>query len=625
MIYQYPLWVCYGRSRDDRERDAMNVIWHGLKDSFLMAWEVWWALVIGFAISGIVQAWVPRERIEKALSGSGPKPVALATGLGAASSSCSYAAIAIAKSLFQKGASATTALAFQFASTNLVWELGLVLWVLIGWQFTIAEYVGGIVMIVLMAVVLRAFVSPRLEAQAREHAQEADTGHQHHLASEELSWRERLTSFSAWSDVAHNFRGDWQMLWKEILTGFVLAGFVAQLGNGFFNGLFLKHTGGLLGAVENVIVGPTIAVLSFVCSVGNVPLAAVLWSGGISFAGVLAFLFADLIVLPIIAIYRKYYGTRFALRIVALMFVTMVVAALIVNGLFSSLGLIPTGPRPSRGDIFGSIQVDYKLFLNIFGVVIFAALFWLTGRRGVTDPVCGMKVDRAKELDGETSTSAWSTACTHSRSKPTHTTTITPGETEAAMPISADTSASGRGIRLRETANGQISELIALLSKGGEAILSLPVSGREKMGDGTIAACASHTASRYQLIAEFLQAAGKMPASRADKGQGRHRIPRFLLARGHGPASHAGAPHEQGMHGGESIAEDADLDGLLKRLSACRDAFGLMAELSGERLETVPPAGSFRFCDGQRTLEQVVAGLLKHQGHQVGAIRAAVV
>jgi uncharacterized membrane protein YraQ (UPF0718 family)/YHS domain-containing protein len=378
--------------------DALEVVWHGLRDSFLMAWEVWWALVLGFAISGVVQAWVPRERIENALSGSGPKPVALATALGAASSSCSYAAIAIAKSLFQKGASAATALAFQFASTNLVWELGLVLWLLIGWQFTLAEYIGGIVMIVLMTALLRVFVSPRLEAEAREHAQKADTGHQHHAAGERMTWRERLTSVSAWSDVAHNFRGDWQMLWKEITVGFLLAGFIAQLGNDFFNGLFLKHTGGVLAAVENVVVGPIIAVLSFVCSIGNVPLAAVLWSGGISFAGVLAFLFADLIVLPIIAIYRKYYGWRFTARIVALMFVTMVVAALVVDGLFSAAGLIPTGPRPSRGEIFGSIQVDYKLFLNVLGVLVFAALFRLTRRRGVTDPVCEMKVDRVKAL-----------------------------------------------------------------------------------------------------------------------------------------------------------------------------------------------------------------------------------
>src|ERR1700736_1402487 len=170
--------------------DVLSKIGDGLSNSFLMAWAVWWALVFGFAISAIVQAWVPRERIQRALGGSGPRPVALATGLGAASSSCSYAAIAIAKSLFQKGASAASALAFQFASTNLVWELGLVLWVLIGWQFALAEYIGGIVMIVVMTLLLRLFVSPRLEVEAREHARNADTAHQHHAsASEGLTWR----------------------------------------------------------------------------------------------------------------------------------------------------------------------------------------------------------------------------------------------------------------------------------------------------------------------------------------------------------------------------------------------------------------------------------------------------
>jgi uncharacterized membrane protein YraQ (UPF0718 family)/YHS domain-containing protein len=379
----------------------MNVVWHGLRDAFLMAWEVWWALVLGFGISAIVQAWVPRERVERALAGSGPRPVALATGLGAASSSCSYAAIAIAKSLFQKGASAASALAFQFASTNLVWELGLVLWVLIGWQFALAEYVGGIVMIVVMTLALRLFVSRKLEREAREHARHAEAGHQHRPAGEPMPWRKRVLSVSAWSDVAHNFRGDWKMLWKEITIGFLLAGFVAQLDNGFFTALFVRHAPQPIPAIENVIVGPVIAVISFVCSVGNVPLAAVLWSGGISFAGVLSFLFADLIVLPILAIYRKYYGGSFSIRITALMFVTMVIASLIVDGLFSALGLIPTGPRPTRADIFGSVQVDYKLFLNLLGIAIFAALFWLTARRGATDPACGMRVDRAKALTKE--------------------------------------------------------------------------------------------------------------------------------------------------------------------------------------------------------------------------------
>jgi uncharacterized membrane protein YraQ (UPF0718 family) len=364
---------------------ALNVIWHGLRDAFLMGWEVWWALVFGFLISAIVQAWVPRERVERALAGTGIRPLATATGLGAASSSCSYAAVAIAKSLFQKGASAASSLAFQVASTNLVWELGLVLWVLIGWQFTLAEFIGGIVMIVLIALLLRLFVSRRIEREARVYAERAAAGHHHHhhhVGGEQLPWRRRLTSTSAWTDVAHSFRGDWGMLYKEITIGFLLAGFIAQLGNGAFNTLFLHGSSHLAQALWGAVIGPVIAVLSFVCSVGNVPLAAVLWSGGISFAGVIAFIFADLLVLPILVIYRKYYGARFALRITALMFVTMVLAALIIQGLFSVLGLIPSGPRPTRSDVFGSLAVNYKLVLNVCALVVFAALFWLTRRGG---------------------------------------------------------------------------------------------------------------------------------------------------------------------------------------------------------------------------------------------------
>jgi uncharacterized membrane protein YraQ (UPF0718 family) len=383
----------------------LTTLGDGFKDAFLMAWAVWWALVLGFAISAIVQAWVPRERIQRALGGSGARPVTLATGLGAASSSCSYAAVAIAKSLFQKGSSAASALAFQFASTNLVIELGIVIWILLGWQFTLAEFMGGLILIVVMTALLRLLVSRRLEEQAREHAVQADTGHQHHSAGTHMRIRERLTSISAWSDVAHNFRNDWSMLYKEITLGFLLAGFIGQFGNSFFNALFITHAPAPLKLIENVLVGPLIAVLSFVCSVGNVPLAAVLWSGGIGFAGVVSFIFADLIVLPIVLIYRKYYGARFALRIVALMFITIVITALIVDGLFSAAGLIPQ-VRPTRANIFGQIKVDYKLFTNILGLIVFLALFALTMRRGATDPVCGMKVDKTKairvELGGET-------------------------------------------------------------------------------------------------------------------------------------------------------------------------------------------------------------------------------
>jgi len=377
--------------------EVLPTIGHGLEDAFLMAWQVWWALVLGFAISAIVQAWVPRERIQSALGGSGLRPVALATGLGAASSSCSYAAIAIAKSLFGKGASAASALAFQFSSTNLVIELGIVMWILIGWQFTLAEFLGGLILIAIMTVLLRLFVSRRLEEQARAHALEADSGHQHNSAGGQLSLRRRITSAAAWSDVAHNFRNDWAMVWKEVVIGFLLAGFIGQLPDSFFNSLFLTEAPAGVKLIENALVGPVIAVLSFVCSVGNVPLAAVLWSGGIGFAGVIAFIFADLIVLPIVQIYRKYYGNAYALRIVALMFVTMVLAALIIDGLFSTAGLIPHS-RPTRADVFGHIGLDYKLATNILGVAVFAVLFALTVRRGATDPVCGMKVDKARAI-----------------------------------------------------------------------------------------------------------------------------------------------------------------------------------------------------------------------------------
>jgi uncharacterized protein len=386
--------------------NVLDVIWHGIRDALLMGWEVLWALVLGFVISAIVQAWVPRQKIESSLAGDGVKPVALATGLGAASSSCSYAAVAIAKSLFQKGASAVSSLAFQFASTNLVWELGLVLWVLLGWQFTLAEYVGGIVMIAVMALLLRLFVSRRAEAIARESAQQADSGHVHHMAGSELSVGQRLTSLDAWSDVAHNFRGDLQMLWREIAIGLLISGFVAQLDQSFFHSLFLSSSSGLVQAVWGAVIGPVIAMLTFVCSVGNIPLAAVLWSGGISFAGVIAFIFADLVILPIVLIYRKYYGTSYALRITALMLVTMVLSALVIEGLFHLLGLIPSGPRPSRAAIFTGISVNYKLVLNVIAVAVFGALMLLTRSRGATDPVCGMTVDRGKALqlthDGHT-------------------------------------------------------------------------------------------------------------------------------------------------------------------------------------------------------------------------------
>jgi uncharacterized protein len=376
---------------------ALELIGQGFWNAFQMAWEVGWALVLGFLLSGIVQAWIPRERLEHTLGGRGPRTLALATGLGAASSSCSYAAVAIAKSLFQKGASFTSAMIFQFASTNLVFEIGIVLWIFLGWEFTLAEFVGGLFLVVLMWIGIRYFIPRRLEEEAREHAVAAETGHQHHAAgSEGLSWRERLGSVDAWSDVAHNFRGDWEMLWKEITGGFVIAGFVALLPVAFFNALFLTDAPGPVQTIENVLLGPIVAFLTFVCSVGNVPVAAVLWGGGISFAGVIAFIYADLLIIPLILIYLRYYGRRVTVRLVAIMFVAMAIAALAVDGILTAVGLVP-GTRPSIDSITArGIEWNYTTFLNIVFFGIAGVLFGLTTRRGARDPVCGMIVDRSK-------------------------------------------------------------------------------------------------------------------------------------------------------------------------------------------------------------------------------------
>jgi uncharacterized protein len=266
------------------------------------------------------------------------------------------------------------------------------MWIFLGWQFTLAEFVGGIVLIALMWLGVRLFVSRRLEEEARAHAAAAQVGHEH--VSAELG--PKLLSLEAWSAVAHNFRGDVEMLWKEILAGFLIAGYVALLPMGFFNGLFITDQGGALQLIENVLIGPVVAALAFVCSVGNVPLAAVLWAGGISFSGVIAFIYADLIVIPIVLIYRKYYGGKVTALIVGLMFATMVAAALIVDGIFSALNLVPTD-RPSIESISErEISWNYTTALNIVFLFVAAALVGLTLRRGAKDPVCGMSVDRHK-------------------------------------------------------------------------------------------------------------------------------------------------------------------------------------------------------------------------------------
>ena len=355
-------------------------VWHGLESALRMAWEVWWALVLGFGLSAAVQALVPRDRLQRALGGRGAREAVLATGLGAASSSCSYAAIAIAKTLFEKGASLASAMAFQFASTNLVFELGIVLWLFVGWRFTLSEFVGGLILITVMWLALRALVSRDREHEVREQSAGADSGHVHPTGS-------------GVGAVARNFRNDWQMLWKEIVIGFLIAGYVSLLPRGVFDALFLTHGPDWLRLSENVVVGPVVAALALVCSIGYVPLAAFLWASGVSFAGVVAFLFADLLIPPIVVYYRKVYG-RLAALLVAVMLGSVIVAALTMSGLFSLAGLTPTH-RPAVSSISDrAVTWNYTSVLDVVAAVVFVGLIGLTLRRDTRDPVCGMTVGR---------------------------------------------------------------------------------------------------------------------------------------------------------------------------------------------------------------------------------------
>jgi YHS domain-containing protein len=381
---------------------ALQLIGGGLAEAFSMFWETLWALVLGFALSGAVQAFVSRDRMQKALGDHRPATLAKSSLFGVISSSCSYAASALAKTLFARGADFTTSMVFMIASTNLVVELGIVLWLLIGWQFALAEFVGGAIMIMLLGVILPRVVTPAMVEDARSrHArdQAIDHGEEHADSSPAGPVSRRLRSRRGWSDAAAYAISDLTMLRKELVLGFLIAGFLSALVPAvvwqsiFFTG----H--GFWSSFENVLIAPLIAVLSFVCSVGNVPLAAALWQGGASFGGVVAFVFADLITLPLLLIYRKYWGTRVTVRILIVFWATMSAAGLAVEYLFTLLQI----PAPARRTIsaLGGIGWNATTWLNIAALLVFGVLYWLYRTRTVADskyakdPVCGMQVERA--------------------------------------------------------------------------------------------------------------------------------------------------------------------------------------------------------------------------------------
>src|SRR5437868_6479265 len=332
----------------------MDWLWLSFYHALAMLWATFWALVLGFTISGVLQVFVSKEQMSRAFGRTSLTSVAIATGLGAASSSCSYAAVAAARSAIQQGAALVPALAFMFASTNLVIELGVVLWVLMGWQFVLAEILGAFLLIPIMWLLIQLFLPKNLHTEIRVRAQEKIRGrdhfhHTHHFMSGSRSADEHEHEHEEkkWTRVAHAFVMDWSMLWKEIAAGFLIAGFLAALvPPDWWKFLFIETGSPFLRLIENAAVGPLIAILSFVCSVGNIPLASLLWANGISFGGVISFIYADLLVIPLILIYRKYFGGRATAYIVAIFYASMVAAGVIVDLLFAALNLIPRGERP---------------------------------------------------------------------------------------------------------------------------------------------------------------------------------------------------------------------------------------------------------------------------------------
>lgn len=364
----------------------LRAIGHAAETAGSMSWQILWALVFGFYLSAIVEALVPKDTIARLLGNNRPKSLAVAAGLGAGSSSCSYAAVALARSLVRKGADFVAAMAFEIASTNLVIELGIILAVLLGWQFTLAEFVGGPIMIILVAPAFRVFVSEKLIDQARTEADKGTAGRMEGHAAMDMSvagegsfWR-RLVSPQGFTSTSHLYVMNWVSVLVDIVGGLLIAGCLAAwVPDAFWRHMFLVgHP--VAAEVLGPLIGPAISLLAFVCSIGNVPLAAVLWNGGMSFGGILSFIFADLIIVPILLIYRKYYGNRMALRLLAIFYGTMAAAGYIVEAVFDPLGLIPTTREVKALNPHISLNVD--TYLDIVAIVLTAVLLLRFFRSG---------------------------------------------------------------------------------------------------------------------------------------------------------------------------------------------------------------------------------------------------
>jgi uncharacterized membrane protein YraQ (UPF0718 family)/YHS domain-containing protein len=406
----------------------IDTVGRSLREGFFMFWETLWPLILGFGLSGAVQSFVSRRSMQSAIGDHRLASVARASFYGMVSSSCSYAATAMAKSIFVKGADFVAVCVFMFASTNLVIELGVVLVVLMGWQFAVSEFVGGIIMIVLLTMAGGLWLRGRLVVRARERLSDGShEGHRHPAAEEttlqQQPWSVKLRSKAGWADASTYTMADLTMLRKELLIGYTVAGFLTVAVPAHVWNVVFLHGHGFWTSLENVVVGPFIAIISFVCSIGNVPLAASLWSAGISFGGVISFIFADLITFPLLLIYRRYYGTRLTLRMLTVFWGVMSAAGLITEGIFRASGLIPT-TRPAEVAP-AHFSWNYTTYLNIVFLGLFGLLYWayrnrerLGGGGGYAiDPVCGMQVATADApatlVDGDITHYFCSDRCRH--------------------------------------------------------------------------------------------------------------------------------------------------------------------------------------------------------------------
>ena len=364
---------------------ALDAIRHALSISFAMTWEILWALIVGFTLSAIVQAVVSKSQLSGLLPDASPRTLAIATLLGAASSSCSYAAVALARSLFLKGANFSSAMTFEIASTNLVIELGIILVILMGWEFAAAEFVGGVVMIVILGLLFRMFLSERQVVVGREQAEKRLRGYMEGHADMDMSVTEgslwqKIFSAKGFTAISHLFVMDWASVIRDVVLGLLIAGALAAWVPETFWKLFFLTDQPELALIWGPLVGPIVSVVSFVCSIGNVPLAAVLWNNGISFGGVISFIFADLIILPILSIKRRYYGTRLTVFLFATFYAAMALAGLIVELVFGALGIIPHQRNALVAE--PSLTLNYTTVLNMLFLTLAAALLFRAWRTG---------------------------------------------------------------------------------------------------------------------------------------------------------------------------------------------------------------------------------------------------